>query len=441
MEIKAKWQSNEIPLSVFSITPGFLIAGAVLFFALVKTDFSLALPAAGVLLIGLIAGIWIRLASSRISFTMKPDKKRLYPGENLELELELANNKFLPVWVNLELPSPKHLAPGASLGTNGSLVTEGSHDNDVLKTGSRLLSWEKSRRIWRLTAKKRGVSSLGPALISAGDLLGLGSKAKSFSSEHEIVVFPRRLKMLPLHLAFQEYFGMHAAKGYVEDPVWFAGTRDYSGTRPMKNIHWKASARLGVLQEKLFEPTYQRKVLFVFDTESYSVPLVKDDVPVTDISACREKTERDFERMLETLGTLAAALMESGAAFGLVTGASGSQQAGALNAAVLHSGRGPEHLGNFLEMLARTQMPSVTVYDTSERKPSHIIAALREALRAYTGLVYCGACAEEGARDIVREVGAGKKAFFIFSHGTETFFEGSPACLAEEICFAGDAAI
>ena len=435
-------QGNQSSSSIFSFVPGLFIAGGVLFFALVKASFSLALPAAGVLLVSFAAGLWIRLASGRISFAMKPDRERLFPGETLELELELANNKFLPVWVNLELPAPRNLESVAS-------TMRGTSGVQGLQTGLRLLSWESSRRPWRLAAKRRGVSPLGPALISAGDLLGLGTRTKSFAASREIIVFPRRLAMLPLSLPFQEYFGMHTAQGPVEDPAWYAGTRDYTGTRPAKNIHWKSSARLGVLQEKLYEPTYHRKVLFIFDAESYAIPPSKEEAIARGLDALREEAERDFERMLETLGTLAAALMETGAAFGLVSCAPNPPQAGTSNAVIIPAGRGPEQLGVFLEALARMELPPFYDYETNIRPARRLNAALAEASRAYTGLVYCGASPGEGAKDSIREAGGRKKIIFVFSKGEPrpvapaadsggavSFFEGRPACLAKEICFA-----
>jgi len=429
MNIKTEPKGNEFSASIFSYAPGLLIAGVILFFALVKLDFNLALVAAGVLIVSFTAELWVRLASARINFAMRPDRERLFPDETLVLELELDNDKFLPVWVNLELPTPKHLESAESF-------TRGTTGENVLQTGLRLLSWERSSRPWRLTAKRRGVSRLGPALISAGDLLGLGTRTKSWASPREIIVFPRRLQMLPLDLPFQEYFGMHTARGPVDDPAWYAGTREYSGTRPAKNIHWKASARLGVLQEKLFEPTYHRKVLFIFDTESYTAPPPQEEGVVCDPSAWRQKAECDFERMLETLGTLAAALMETSASFGLVTCVPDPQWAKELKTSILSAARGPEQLGLFLETLARLELPPISDSETTLQRSRRLTAALAEASRHYTGLVYCGACPGEGAKDAVRETGERKKILYVFSRDAEPYFENQPACLARDVCFA-----
>ncbi|MFA6346023.1 MAG: DUF58 domain-containing protein, partial [Syntrophales bacterium] len=85
-----------------------------------------------------------------------------------------------------------------------------------------------------------------------GDLLGLCRKEKTLSFERDIVVFPRLLPLRDLEPPFRDYFGIHPAKGIIEDPAWYEGTREYSGNKPARNIHWKASARTDRLQTKEF---------------------------------------------------------------------------------------------------------------------------------------------------------------------------------------------
>ncbi|MDR1625165.1 MAG: DUF58 domain-containing protein [Spirochaetia bacterium] len=387
-------------VSFFSVWPVKLIAGLVLFFALVQTEFALALPAAGALGIGFAADLWARLASSRLSFTLCPDRDRVFPGENVGLVIELYNKKLLPVWLTLELPVPPHFAEEEASGGQG-----------FLHSGLRLLSWEKSRRVLGLRARTRGVARPGPARISAGDLLGLSSRTRSFGTAREIVVFPRRLRLKALSVPFQEYFGSHAARGPVEDPAWYAGTRDYTGTRPAKNIHWKASARLGTLQEKLYEPTLQRKLLFVLDADGWEAG--EDPAGVSG----------NFERMMETLGTLAAALMETGASFGLVTNARLEDSPGG----VLPAGRGPEHLGSLLEILARV----------TGTGGAGLEATLRGAASEYAGFVYCASSPGRRAARVCREISGRKKVFCVFGGADSRdtpVWEGFPACRMEDLC-------
>jgi uncharacterized protein (DUF58 family) len=389
------------PVSFFSVWPVKLLAGGVLFFALVRADLALSLPAAGCLCIAFAADLWARLAFSRLSFSLRCGRDRVFPGENLELVIELYNMKLLPVWLTLELPLPP-------------LLKEEEDTGGLLQSGLRLLSREKCRRVLRLTAGRRGVARPGPAQISAGDLLGLDSRTRSFEAAREIVVFPRRLRLKTLPVPFQEYFGARAARGPVEDPAWYAGTRDYTGTRPAKNIHWKASARLGTLQEKLYEPTLRRKLLFILDAGGWN-----DGEERAEAGRIPDK----FERMMETLGALAAALAETGASFGLLTNARLENSSGG----VLPVGRGPEHLGDLLEILARVTGMAEAGFGE----------ALRGAAREYAGFVYCGASAGERALRACREISGRKKILCVFA-GVQSRdtprWEGFPSHRMEELC-------
>jgi uncharacterized protein (DUF58 family) len=376
---------------------------------------SLALLAAGLLLVSAGTGVWARRALSRLELKAGVNRRRVFPEEGLELKIELYNRKLLPVWAEVEIAFSPSLLEQKEKNPEGSASAPFSA---LLCSRLRLLSWEKAGLAIKLSAKKRGLAVLGPASISAGDLLGLCLRAKKTGVSQEIAVFPRRLELKNIELPFQEYFGVHPAAAPVEDPVWYAGTRDYTGSRPAKNIHWKASARLGVLQEKIYEPSLRRKVLFIFDAAGFS-----------------SHEEEEFERMLEILGSLAALLAESGASFGFVT------NSGLPNGkpGILPPGRGLEHLGNLLESLAGIKFGRYT----------ELLPLFREASPAYTGCVYCAASPGETAREIIRygcgdSSGSGK-FFCVFSRpgpaetipekedGRGLFlWEGFPACLGRE---------
>jgi hypothetical protein len=132
--------------------------------------------------------------------------------------------------------------------------------------------------------------------------------------------------------------------------------------------------------------------------------------------------------------------MESGASFGLITDAPlcGAGRRG------LCAGSGPEHLGGFLEILARAEQAPPGFAAGGERR--RFIEELHEAGLGYAGFVYCGAGAGAGAREVLREAGGRRKTFFVFSLGAEGApqgrlfsWEGRPACRAADICRAEEA--
>jgi hypothetical protein len=133
----------------------------------------------------------------------------------------------------------------------------------------------------------------------------------------------------------RDLFGVPGAKSPVKDPVYILGTRDYQPSGPSRHIHWKASARHLRLQEKVFEPSQQEKVMLALEVGSFG-----------------KSTEKEaFEHTLEVIASLAVQLQDTGCAVGLVTN-------GVLTGAgfsILPATRAPGQLPAILETLARLQ--------------------------------------------------------------------------------------
>ena len=133
----------------------------------------------------------------------------------------------------------------------------------------------------------------------------------------------------------RDLFGVPGAKSPVKDPVYILGTRDYQPSGPSRHIHWKASARHRRLQEKVFEPSEQEKVMLVLEVGSYEKSTAKEA----------------FEETLEVIASLAVRLQNVGCAVGLAT--NGLLTGGGFS--VLPATRAPEQLPAILETLARLQ--------------------------------------------------------------------------------------
>jgi len=124
----------------------------------------------------------------------------------------------------------------------------------------------------------------------------------------------------------------------VQDPIYILGTRDYQHGQPAKYIHWKASARHHRLQEKVFEPTEQEKVLLVVDVNQFA----------------SLKAKEEFEHTLEIVASLAVRMDKRRYALGLVT--NGAVVGG--GPAIVPIARNRQQLPAILEVLARLQMES-----------------------------------------------------------------------------------
>jgi hypothetical protein len=136
----------------------------------------------------------------------------------------------------------------------------------------------------------------------------------------------------------RELFGVPGASKPVEDPVYVYGTRDYQYWRPARFIHWKASARHNRLQEKVFEPSEQAKVLIALEVGDF----------------LQYDGGEAFEKCLEVAASMTTLLASEGAAVGMVT--NGLMKRGGPQ--TLPIARSPQQFSAILEAMARIQMKS-----------------------------------------------------------------------------------
>ena len=302
--------------SVFGFSLSIALTTLLLFIAAANGVRDLTFFAGTTLALMLAARAWSRASLFRLEVAVALDRDRLFPGETFRLDADIRNDKLLPVWMRIEFPN-----------SSPFLSAEG-----VLRGETALSPYERTTGTWTFRPERRGVYLIGAATLSAGDLLGLHRVERPIPIDREVSVFPRLVPIAELDLPFRDFFGIHPSRGIIEDPAWYEGTREYSGSRPARNIHWKASARLDVLQEKIFQPTSHRKVFFLLDADGFR----------------RAEDTNGFESALEVIASLAVRFAESGASFAVAANCAVLRYP-----AILPLGRGPEHLGKTLELLAR----------------------------------------------------------------------------------------
>lgn len=316
-------QEERLP-SLFSVPLILVFVGVFLFIALLNGQRDLALWA--VFVIGVAGGAkaWGMLSHSGLTFSVSADKVKVFPDERLSLEIIAENAKFLPVWLSLRLPEEEAIVPASD---------EHSFDRE-----SGLLWYQSARFHWQLKALRRGVHPLGPPRIIVGDLLGFFPREKAKQKGIDIIVYPRVVPLKSLSLSKRDLFGLPGSRSPVQDPVYILGTREYQHSQPARFIHWKASARHSRLQEKLFEPSSQAKVLLVIDVEGFAA----------------QGAEEAFERILEAVASLTLPMVREGYSLGLLTNAllTGG------GSAFLPITRNPRQLSDILEHLARMQIES-----------------------------------------------------------------------------------
>ena len=321
--------------SLFIIPLVLAFVGALLFIALLNGQRDLA--TLSLILLGIVAGakLWTRWSLARIECHVSIDRRRVFPGEKLILRVTAENRKFLPVWLQVKVPI-------------GDLVETASGETMAAADGS-LLWYQRSRFQWGLAAERRGVHQVGPLGITSGDLFGFFPKENEIAITKEVIVYPRLVPLRSIALPRRDFFGIPGAESPVQDPIYILGTRDYQHGRPAKYIHWKATARHHRLQEKVFEPSEQEKVLLIVDVGQFA----------------QHKAQEGFERALEVVASVAVLLDERGSSVGLVT--NGAMAGG--GPPIVPVTRSPKQVTALLEALARIQMePTVNLTDLMQHR-------------------------------------------------------------------------
>jgi len=313
-------QENRLA-SIFIVPLIQFFVGVLLFVALLHSKRDLAILALLVLGLAGSARLWSRMSISGIKYYSMVDKGKVFPGEVLTLHIRVENAKFLPVWIQFKAPVDGSLSP--------------SSKDTTFTNESGLLWYQKVRFRWKLVAQRRGIHRVGPPHIKVADPFGFFPREREEQEDLHVIVYPRLVPMKPVSLPRRDFFGVPGAKSPVQDPIYILGTRDYQQWRPARYIHWKASARQNRLQEKVFEPSEQLKILLVVDVDQFE----------------KNNAAEEFEHTLEAMASLAVQYYQKGYAMGFVT--NGVVQGGPT---ILPIARNPQQVPSILEVLARLQM-------------------------------------------------------------------------------------
>ena len=109
---------------------------------------------------------------------------------------------------------------------------------------------------YRVTFPQRGYFQFGPACIETGDPFGLSKRYRSTGSVNHTLIYPKTLVLSRYDIASRRPVGqVRVTSRIFEDPLQISSVRGYEPGDPLRHIHWKATARTGTLQTKVFEPT------------------------------------------------------------------------------------------------------------------------------------------------------------------------------------------
>lgn len=196
--------------------------------------------------------LWARYSLAGVTYVRRLGGSHIGFGEETTLTLEFTNAKPLPLaWLLVRDHYPRDvdmLTEAIQSGVTGQ--------GEYLLTMVALRWYERLRRTHRIQGRKRGVYTFGPAQLSSGDVFGFRRQYRDDEQVDNLTVFPRVVPVEQLGLPAGRPVGEWAARRkVVEDPLRFSTVREYAPGDNPRYIHWKATARTGMLQTKVFEPS------------------------------------------------------------------------------------------------------------------------------------------------------------------------------------------
>ncbi len=282
--------------------------------------------------------LWTYYSLKGIDVSRQSRAYRLQVGEIFEERYEVINTTRLPrLWIEVR--------DGSKLpGTGGSRVVTwlGPHQQRTYVA----YSW----------LSRRGLFTLGPTLLRAGDLFGLFSVSREVPSSSTLLVIP--------HLAEIQTFptppgllpgGRALRRRTTEVTPYAAGVREYAPGDSLNRIHWPTTARRDHLMVKEFEQDPQADVWLFIDAHrgvQASMPEEISEQPIDRVWLWRNRPEiklppSTIEYAISAGASIAHFYIRRGYALGV---ASASQIF-----TILPSERGERQLAKALETLAFIQ--------------------------------------------------------------------------------------
>ena len=299
----------------------------------------LALLCGLLLLTAGVAWLWNRYALARVGYQRQFATNRAFPGDEIELTVQITNRKPLPV-VQLDVRDSIPLG----LEIESADVHFDRDDKQALQRSTSLRWYE--RVVWRYTVRcvKRGSYRLGPATLDAGDPFGFYHTTLRFAASAPLIVYPTLLPLSALNLPARNPLGAIRSRQLIRDPLRTVGVRDYLPDDPIKDVHWSATARTGTLQTRIYEPTTSRELAIILDLDSFEAYWQGID-------------ETQIERLISAAATLAQTGLNEGYAVGLYVNGAPAQFEQLVR---LPPSRNPAQIERIMEMLARLTPYSVT---------------------------------------------------------------------------------
>jgi uncharacterized protein (DUF58 family) len=283
-----------------------VIAAAILILAgLLASQILLIVVGVLVLIMWLTGKHWPRYAFSRVTYERRLERHRAFIGDLVDYYITVDNGKLLPmIWLDISDAFPIGLQTSGTHQRGVGAEAELDH-----RITTSLLPYQRVTWRYRVRCRARGNHRIGPARLRSGDIFGFSATELQVPNVQYLLVYPRIVDLRRMVVPWEQPLGDARGRRRIQDdPSRFVGLRDYEPSDPLKHIDWKATARHGKLESRIFEPAATQHLLIALNAR-------------TGDAAWQGSNRRMFERAVTVAASVADYADREGYSFGLVSNA------------------------------------------------------------------------------------------------------------------------
>lgn len=225
--------------------------------------------------------IWYRYGLSALTVERRPETRRAVFGDTTEVSLVVENRKLLPLPA-LEISDD---FPDSLPVVGMRLKPSAKQETAVLTNVLALWAYQRVRRRYRLSAIARGAYRFGPMTLRASDPFGILTRETTIDAPAVLLVHPLVAPLerfgLPSHAPFGE---RKSPRRLLEDPLRVSGIRAYEPGDEPRRIHWKATARTGMLQSRIYEPATRHTLAIFVEIRTFARALIGYDPQLVELA-------------------------------------------------------------------------------------------------------------------------------------------------------------
>jgi uncharacterized protein (DUF58 family) len=356
---------------------------------------AVAVQAPGLLLIaaltvgyGSVTRLWTRYGMRRVEYSRQLSTDRAVAGDDVALDVTIWNRKPLPLpWVTAD----DLVGHGLTIRERPQMdVDHERNEMQLLRNGWALAWYERVVRHFHLDDVRRGTYPFGPVQLRIRDILGRRAADDELELPATLVVAPPSVELRHAEKPVAPLGERRAPNALSVDPALFAGVRPFQPGDSLRQVHWRATARLGRTVTRRLEPARGRQAMVVVDAQTVDGPhwqMTFDEAAFEELCVLGASVARRLLADGAAVGVAAASFAGSPQKFAwLAPRASIGQlrRAGELLARI--SPVASASLLDLLAWLTRRLAPGTTLLLLTARDPAGVLPALRRIERLGYGV-------------------------------------------------------